>query len=71
MGNVLRRKRRAIVLSCLWMGGWWLFFFLFIGRSLAGDDARLFFLVAVAPVAVLWGLAWARAGFRKKPSHRE
>lgn len=55
------KMRLAILLTLFWIGGLSVFFVPWEKES----DAILFLLLALGPVAALWGGFWVWSGFRK------
>ena len=54
------KRRLAVVLSIAWPGAWAV-----VLRPWETDPTP-FLLAGVAPVLLIWGLAWVRAGFKDK-----
>ena len=60
-------KKIAVLMSGLWVAGWFLFFWKASGQ--AGSFNRLVFVVrGVVPVAILWWLGSVASGFRRESS---
>lgn len=55
-------RRLAIFLSALWVG-FWVWAYLTDTRPFMWDG---FLMFGIAPVALVWGIAWVVAGFRSR-----
>ena len=62
-------KRIAVLLSGLWIAGWFLVFWKDSGRTEYLNHFEFVFH-GVVPVGILWGLGWVVSDFRQDAERR-